>query len=70
MFLVHFHADQSSTFGGQANVTLSSRIVRRAKHVEFACHTYKYPSINVITRDNGLVWGEVNVSGPEQDIPK
>ena len=33
--------------------------------------TYKYPSINNITReDHGLVYGEVNVYGPEQGIPK
>ena len=48
-----------------------SRLVRRANHVDFACDTYKYPSINNITReDHGLVYGEVNVSVPEQSIPK
>ena len=42
-----------------------------SNHVDFACDTYKYPSINDITReDSGLVYGEVNVSGPEQGIPK
>ena len=35
-------------------------------HVEFACGTYKYPSIDDFTREyHGLVYGEVNVSGPE-----
>ena len=58
-----------STLGGQANVTLS-RLVGRANHVDFAFDTFKYPSINDITRDHGLVYGEVNVSGPEQGIPK
>ena len=70
MFLVQSHVDLPSTFGGEANVTLS-RLVRRVNHVDFACDTYKYPSINDITReDHGLVYGEVNVSGPEQDIRK
>ena len=54
MFLVQSHEDLPSTFGGQANVTLS-RLVRRANHVDFACDTFKYPSINDITRDHGLV---------------
>ena len=37
------------------NVTLS-HLVRRANHVDFACDTFKYPSINDITRvDLGLV---------------
>ena len=50
---------------------LSRRLVRRANHVDFACNTFKYPSINDITReDHGLVWEEVNVSGPKQGIPK
>ena len=57
-----------STFGGQANV-LVSRLVRRAIHVDFAGDTFKYPSINDISRDHGLVEGEVNASGPEQGIP-
>ena len=70
MFLVQSHVDLPLTFGGEANVTLS-RLVRRANHVDFACDTYKYPSINDITREyHGLVYGEVNVSGPEQGIPK
>ena len=54
MFLVQSHVDLPSTFGGQANVTLS-RLVRRANHVDFARDTFKYPSINDITRDHGLV---------------
>ena len=61
MLLVHFHVDLPSTFGGQANMTLS-RLVRRVNHVDFACDTFKYPSINDITRDHGLVKGEANVS--------
>ena len=32
-----------------------SRLVRRANHVDFARDTFKYPSINDITRDHGLV---------------
>ena len=55
MFLVHSRVDLPSTFGGEANMTLS-RLVRRANHVDFACETYKYPSIIDITReDHGLV---------------
>ena len=54
MFLVQSHVDLLSTFDGQANVTLS-RIVRRATHVDFACDTFKYTSINGITRDHSLV---------------
>ena len=56
MFLVHSHVDVPSTFGAQGNVPLS-RPVRRANHVDFACDTFKYPSIiNDITReDHGLV---------------
>ena len=55
MFLVHSHVDLPSTLGGQANVTLP-RLVRRANHVDFACDTFKYQSINDITReDHGLV---------------
>ena len=43
-----------------------SRLVRCANRVDFACDTYKYTSINDITREHhGLVQGEVNVSGPE-----
>ena len=54
MFLVQSHVDLPSTCGGEANVTLS-RLVRCANHVDFACDTYKYPSINTITReDHGL----------------
>ena len=69
-FLVQSHVDLPSTFGGEANVTLP-RLVRRANHVDFAYGTYKYPSINDITReDHDLVYGEVNVSVPEQGIPK
>ena len=57
------HVDLPSTFGGKANVTLS-RLVRCAIYinyiyyiyVDFACDTYRYPSINDITReDHGLV---------------
>ena len=58
-----------SFFGGHANATLSC-LVRRANHVDFSCDTFKYQSINDITRDHDLVKGEVNVSGPEQGIPK
>ena len=53
-----------------------SRLVRHANHVDanrvdFACDTYKYPSINDITRKiHGLVQGEINVSGPEQRMLK
>ena len=54
MFLVQSHVDLPSTFGGQANVILS-RLFRRANHVDFACDTFKYPSINDITTDHGLV---------------
>ena len=69
MFLVQYHVDLHSTFCGVANITLS-RFVRRAYRVDFACDTYKYPAINDITReDHGLVYGEVNVSAPEQGIP-
>ena len=55
MFLVQSHVYFSSIFGGQANGTLS-RLVRSADHVDFASDTFKYPSINVITRDHGLVY--------------
>ena len=51
MFLVQSHVDLPSTFGGEANVTLS-RLVRRANHVDYAYDTYKYPSINDITRED------------------
>ena len=55
MFLIHSHVDLPSTFGGQANVTLS-RFVRRANNVDFACDTFKHQSIYGITReDHGLV---------------
>ena len=54
MFLVQSRVDLPSTFGGQANVTLS-HLVRHANHVDFAPATFKYPSINGITRDHGLV---------------
>ena len=54
MFLVQSHVDLPSTFGGQANVTLSC-LVRSANHLDFACDTFKYPSINDIIRDHGLV---------------
>ena len=54
MFLVQSHVDLPSTFGGQANVT-QTRLFRRANHVDFARATFKYPSINDITRDHGLV---------------
>ena len=54
MFLVQSYVDLPSTFGGQANKALS-RLVRRANHVDFACDTFKYPSINDITRDHDLV---------------
>ena len=36
------------------NVTLS-RLVRRANRVDFACDTYKYPSINDVT-EKTIVW--------------
>ena len=32
-----------------------SRLVRRANHVDFACDTFKNPSINDITRED-KVW--------------
>ena len=55
MFLVHYDVDLPSTFGGQANVTLSC-LGRRANHVDYACDTFKYPLFNDITReDHGLV---------------
>ena len=48
-----------------------SFLIRRANHVDFTCNIFKYLPINDITReDHGLVKGEVNVSGPEQGIPK
>ena len=46
--------DLHSTFGGQTNMTLS-RLVRRANYVDFARDTFKYPPINDITRDHGMV---------------
>ena len=54
MFLVQSHVDLPSTCGGQANVTLS-RLAKHANHVDFACGTFKYPPINAITKDYGLV---------------
>ena len=56
MFLVKSRVDLPSTFGGQAVMTLSESVslVRRANHVDFACDTFKYPSINDITRDHGF----------------
>ena len=51
MFLVQSHVHLPSTFGGQANVTLS-RLVRRANHADFACYTFIYPSINDITGED------------------
>ena len=55
MFLVQSPVNLPSTFGGQANVTLYS-LVRGANHVDFVCDTFKYPSINDITRENhGLI---------------
>ena len=54
MFLVHSHVDLPSTFDGQASVTLY-RLVRCANHVDFASATFKYPSINNITRED-QVW--------------
>ena len=47
MFLIQNHVDLVSTFCGKANVTLSC-LVRRAHLVDFACDSYKYPSINDI----------------------
>ena len=71
MFLVHSHVYLPTAFGGVAIVTLS-RLVRHENHVDanrvdFACDTYKYPSINDITRE---VHGLVNISGPEQRMSK
>ena len=55
MLLVQSHVDLPSTFGGEANVTLS-RLVRRANHIDFACATYKYPSVyDIAKEDHGLV---------------
>ena len=51
MFLVQSHVDLPSTFGGEANIT-GSRLVRRANHIDFACDTYKYPSVNDIARED------------------
>ena len=55
MVLIQSHVYLPSTFGGVANVTLFL-LVRRANHVDFACDTYKYPSINDIT--GGLARGK------------
>ena len=46
MFLLRSDVDMPSTFGGEANVTLS-RLVRRANHVDYACDTFKYPPIKL-----------------------
>ena len=54
MFLLQSHVNLPSTFGGQANMTLS-RLVRRANYVDFARACFKYSSINDIARDHGLV---------------
>ena len=54
MFQLKSRVDLVSTFGGQANATLC-RFVRCANHEYFALGTLKYPSINDITRDHGLV---------------
>ena len=51
MFLVPAHVDLPTTFDGVANVNLS-RLVRRTNCIEFACDTYKYPSITDITRED------------------
>ena len=57
MFPVQSHVDLPSIFGGVTHVTLS-RLVRRANCVDFARDTYKYPSINDITRyDHGFTIG-------------
>ena len=70
MFLVQSHVDLLQLLVAEANVT-PSRLVRRANRIDFACDTYKYPSVNDIAReDHGLVKGEVNVSEHEQGIPK
>ena len=54
MFLVQSHVDLPSTFGGEANVTVSS--FQTCKLCRFACATYKYQSINDIAREyHGLV---------------
>ena len=50
MLLVHSHVYLPTTYGGVAIVTLS-RLVRHENRVDFACDTYKYPSINDITRE-------------------
>ena len=50
MFLIQSHVDLPSTFGGQANVTLS-RLISHANYVDFARDTFRYPLINDITRD-------------------
>ena len=59
ILLLQSHVELLSTFGGEANVTLS-RLVRRSNPVDFACDTYKYPLINDINREyHGLVKGQV-----------
>ena len=51
IFLVHSRVDLPLTFGGQANVTLSRRLVRRVNLEDFVCDSFKYPSVNAITRE-------------------
>ena len=74
MVLVHSRVDLPSAFGGVAIMTLS-RLVRHANRldanrVDFACDSYKYPSINDITTEvHGLVQGEVNICGHEKRMP-
>ena len=68
LVLVPSHVDLPSTFGDQANVTVSS------------CQTCKsYRNLHVtllnihqlmILPEKIMVWYRVNVSGPEQGIPK
>ena len=36
-------------------MTLSRRLVRCANHVDFACDTFNYPSIDITREDHGLV---------------
>ena len=54
MFLVQSHVDLLSTFGGEANVTLY-RLLSGVQIMWILHDTFKYPSINDITRDHGLV---------------
>ena len=68
MHLVQSRVDLPSTFGGEANMTLP-RLVRRVNHVDFTCGPYKYSTFYDITRqDHGLIYGEVNASGPKHGI--